>query len=56
MVQHENEDGVRWYGLDWDRVRDFLDDIDFSDSRHTAQAWVAVLAAMMMDDRYLYLH
>ena len=56
VVQHENEDGVRWYGLDWDRVRDFLDGIDFSDPRHTAQAWVAVLAAMMMDDRYLYLH
>ena len=56
VVQHENEDGVRWYGLDWDRVDDFLDGIDFSDPYHAAQAWVAVLAAMMMDDRYLYLN
>ena len=56
VVQHENEDGVRRYGLDWNRVRELLDGIDFSDPRHTAQAWVVVLAAMMMDDRYLYLH
>ena len=56
VVRHENEDGWWWYGLDWDRVDDFMNGIDMSDPHHTAQAWVAVLAAMMMDDRYLYLH
>ena len=56
VVQREGEDGSRWYEFDGDRVGDFLDGIDFSDPHHTAQAWVVVLAAMMMDDRYLYLH
>ena len=31
-------------------------DIDFSDSHATARAWKAVLAYLMMDDRYLYLN
>ena len=30
-------------------------DIDFSDPHQTARAWVAVLTAMLMDYRYLYL-
>ena len=55
VVQHENEDGHRWHGFDWDRINDFLDGVDFSDPHRTAQAWVVVLAAMMMDYRYLYL-
>ena len=41
--------------FDLNRVHAFYDGIDFSDPRHTAQAWVAVLAALMMDYRYLYL-
>ena len=56
IVQHENEDGHRWYEHDWDRVDDFMDGIDFSDPSYTAQTWVAVLAAMLMDYRYLYLN
>ena len=56
LVEAENEDGYRYYDFDWNRVNDFLEDIDFSDPHHTAQAWVAVLAAMMMDYRYLYLN
>ena len=56
IVQHENEYGDRWYGPDWDRVYDSLEDIDFSDRGYTAQTWVAVLAAMLMDYRYLYLN
>ena len=44
-----------WYRFDWNRVDDFLDGIDFSDPHYTAQTWVAVLATMMMDYRYLYL-
>ena len=51
-----DEDGERWYEFDWDRVDDFLDGIDFSDTHYAAQTWVIVLAAMMMDDRYLYLN
>ena len=55
VVRHENEYGGQWYGFDWDRVDAFLDGIDFSDPHHTTRAWVVVLAAMMMDYRYLYL-
>ena len=55
IVQHENEHGHWWYGFDGDRVDAFMDGIDFSDPHYTAQAWVVVLAAMMMDYRYLYL-
>ncbi len=54
VVQRE-EDGDRWYEFDWDRIEGFMDGIDFSDPHHTAQAWVVVLTAMMMDYRYLYL-
>ena len=54
LVRHE-DNGWWWYQIDYDRVDDFLDDFDFSDPHHTAQAWVAVLTAMMMDYRYLYL-
>jgi len=55
VVLRENEDGWRWHQADWDRVDDFLRRIDFSDPHHAAQAWAVVLAAMMMDYRYLYL-
>ena len=34
----------------------FLQDVDFSDPHATAQAWVVVLTAMLMDHRYLYLN
>ena len=56
VVEGENEHGHRHYEFDWDRIGAFLDDIDFSDPHQIAQTWVVVLAAMMMDDRYLYLH
>ena len=56
VVERENEHGHRYYRLDWDRVDAFMRDIDFSDPHYTAQAWVVVLAAMMMDYRYLYLN
>ena len=55
VVEYEYEHG-RHFTFDWDRVDDFLDGIDFSDPHHAAQTWVVILAAMMMDDRYLYLH
>ena len=55
VVEKENERGDRYYGTDWDRVNGLLESIDFSDPDYTAQAWVVVLAAMMMDYRYLYL-
>ena len=44
------------YVLDWDRVDAFMRDVDFSDPHATARAWKVVLAYLMMDDRYLYLH
>ena len=47
--------GEPWHDLDWERIEDFMDDVDFSDPHHTAQAWVVVLTAMLMDYRYLYL-
>ena len=55
IVEQVHEHGHRWYGLDQERYNNFLRGIDFSDPYYTAQAWVAVLAAMMMDYRYLYL-
>ena len=56
VIEKGNEPGYRYYSFDWGRVADFLDGIDFSDPHHTAQAWVVVLATMMMDYRYLYLN
>ena len=55
IVQKENERGHTWHDYDKDRVNDFMNNLNFSDPHHTAQAWVVVLAAMMMDYRYLYL-
>ena len=54
VTQGEDDYGT-WYELDWERVDDFMKDKDFSDPHHTGQAWVAVLTAMLMDYRYLYL-
>ena len=56
VVERENEHGHRYYDFDWSRINDFLDSIDFSDPSYTAQAWMVVLAAMLMDHRYLYLN
>ena len=56
LVLRENEDGWQWYEFDWDRVDDFVQDIDFSDAHAVARAWKAVLTYLMMDDRYLYLY
>ena len=55
VVRHENAYGHQWYKFDRDRIHAFLDRIDFSDPSYTAQTWVVVLAAMMMNYRYLYL-
>ena len=56
VVEYESDDGLwRWYDFDWDRVGDFMESINWSDPHHTAQAWVVVLAYLMMDYRYLYL-
>ena len=55
LVEYGNDDVGRWQDFDWDHVNDFLDGIDFSDSDHSAQAWVVVLAYLLMDYRYLYL-
>ena len=54
VVKRENQWGS-WYEFDWNRVERFMNSIDMSDPHHTAQAWVVVLTAMMMDHRYLYL-
>ena len=54
-AEYENQHGHWWYNFDYDRISEFLDGIDFSDHGYTAQTWVVVLAAMMMDYRYLYL-
>ena len=55
VVEYEDqENGWRSYELDWDRVGPFLDGSDWSDPYQTAQAWVVVLAHVLMDYR-LYL-
>ena len=55
VVEREGDDGWRWYEFDWDRVNEFMNGINWSDPHHTAQAWVVVLASLLMDYRYLYL-
>ena len=55
VVEYEEEDGYWWYEFDWDRVDVFMNGVDWSDPYRTAQAWVVVLAYLMMDYRYLYL-
>ena len=51
----DNETGWRWYNYDWDLLSDFLNGRAWPDPHHTAQAWVVVLAYLLMDYRYLYL-
>ena len=55
IKERENEDGYRYYELDEERRNEFINSIDFSDPYHAAQAWRVVLAAMMLDYRYMYL-
>ena len=55
VIQRVDDRGERWHDLDWDRIEEFMDDIDLSDPYHTGQAWVVVLTGMLMDYRYLYL-
>ena len=55
VIEHVNNNGHTYLGWDWDRVHDLLDDAGLDDPHHTVQAWVIVLADMMMDYRYLYL-
>ena len=55
LVERVNDNGHRYTSFDWDRLHDFLDDAGLVDPHHTVQAWVIVLADMMMDYRYLYL-
>jgi hypothetical protein len=55
VIEKVNDRGHRYRGYDWDRVDALFQSIDFSDPDYTAQAWVVVLAAMMMDYHYLYL-
>ena len=45
-----------WYEFDWERVDVFMHDVDFSDPHAAVRAWKVVLAYLMVDDRYLYLH
>ena len=56
VVEYVNdENGWRWYNVDWDVLGDFFNGRDWSDPYHTAQAWVVVMAYLLMDYRYLYL-
>ena len=42
-------------GWDWDRVNSYFEAKDWSDPDHVARTWVAVLAYLMTDPRYLHL-
>ena len=55
ITERVNDNGHTYLGWDWDLIHDFLDDAGLVDPHHTVQAWVIVLASMMMDYRYLYL-
>ena len=51
VVEYEGDDGWRWYAFDWDHVGSYMDGFNFSDPYQTAQAWVVVLAYLLMDYR-----
>ena len=55
VVRRVNEWGDVYYDYDWDRVDPYYRGIDFSDTHSSANAWVVVLAYLLMDYRYLYL-
>ena len=55
-VVERDVNGYLFHEIDRDRAYAFLEGVDISDRHHTAQTWVVVLAAMLMDYRYLYLH
>ena len=55
LTEYQHEDGAVDYQFDWPRVDRYLESIDFSDPQGAAQAWVVVLAYLLMDYRYLYL-
>ena len=55
VIEKVNESGHRYHSYDWDRIHDFYRGIDFTDPHHIVQAWVVVLAALMVDYRYLFL-
>ena len=55
IVVNENEEGHQWRDFDWDRLNHYLNQRDWSDPEHAAQAWVVTLAYLLMDYRYLYL-
>ena len=47
--------GQTWLSFDHDRVDTYLDRLDFDDPESLAETWIAVLAYLLMDYRYLYL-
>ena len=55
LTEYEHEDGERYPDFDWDKVWAYLHHGDWEDPDHAARAWVAVLAYLLMDYRYLYL-
>ena len=50
----QHEWGIE-YEWDHDRVRAFMDGIDFSDAHYGARTWVVVLTYLLTDHRYLML-
>ena len=54
-VTEREYEGYRLHEIDRRRAHAFLEGLDISDPHHTARTWVVVLAAMMVDYRYLYL-
>ena len=55
IVRREHAGGWTWDEPEGERWQNFMSSRDYSDPHHTAQAWVVVLTAMLMDYRYLYL-
>ena len=54
VVRIDNDHGGWYFGFS-ERAHNFVNGIDWSDPHHTAQAWIVVLAYLMMDYRYLHL-
>ena len=56
LLRYDDDEGGFYYDWDYDRVDRYLHgELAPQDARGAARAWVAVLAYLLMDYRYLYL-
>ena len=58
LQSHRTDDGYSYYGFNWDRVGEILDEADWwgqGRQNPVVRTWVVVLAYLLTDYRYLFL-